>query len=83
MVSMVAFLVGGAFISLSLNDLTWLTFALVSALDRLSLQHWADASTLAERPMPLSAQIGNDLGSFGPPGSLQPAARSFAWERRG
>jgi len=35
--SMVAFLVGGAFISLALNDLTWLTFALVSSLDRLSL----------------------------------------------
>jgi putative inorganic carbon (HCO3(-)) transporter len=34
--SMVGFLVGGAFIALALNDLTWLTFALVAALDRLS-----------------------------------------------
>lgn len=35
-VSMVGFLVGGAFIALALNDLTWLAFALVAALDRLS-----------------------------------------------
>jgi probable O-glycosylation ligase (exosortase A-associated) len=34
--SMVGFLVGGSFIALALNDLTWLTFALVAALDRLS-----------------------------------------------
>lgn len=33
--SMVAFLVGGTFISFALNDLTWLTFALVAALDQL------------------------------------------------
>jgi probable O-glycosylation ligase (exosortase A-associated) len=39
--SMVAFLVGGAFISLALNDLTWLTFALVAALDRLAKQEQA------------------------------------------
>jgi hypothetical protein len=34
--SLVAFLVGGAFIALSLNDLTWYTFSFVAALDRLS-----------------------------------------------
>jgi putative inorganic carbon (HCO3(-)) transporter len=34
-VSMLGFLVGGTFISMSLNDLTWLTFAMVAALDRL------------------------------------------------
>lgn len=83
MISMAGFLTGGAFISLSLNDLTWLTFALVAALDRLSVQHWADASTLAERPVPVTVPGGNRHGSFGPPGSLQPAARSYAWERRG
>jgi hypothetical protein len=38
MTSMIAFLVGGSFIALALNDLTWLTFALVAALDRLSRQ---------------------------------------------
>jgi putative inorganic carbon (HCO3(-)) transporter len=32
--SMIAFLVGGGFIALANNDLTWLTFAAVAALDR-------------------------------------------------
>ena len=36
--SMVAFITGGAFIALALNDLTWLTFALIASLDRLSIQ---------------------------------------------
>lgn len=35
--SMAAFVVGGSFIALALNDVTWLTFALLSALDRWSL----------------------------------------------
>jgi probable O-glycosylation ligase (exosortase A-associated) len=35
-VSMAAFLVGGSFLALALNDLTWLTFALLAALDRWS-----------------------------------------------
>jgi probable O-glycosylation ligase (exosortase A-associated) len=34
-ISMFAFLVGGSFISLALNDLTWLTFGLVVALEQL------------------------------------------------
>lgn len=34
--SMVAFLVGGAFIALALNDITWYTFAAVAAIDRLA-----------------------------------------------
>jgi O-antigen ligase len=34
--SMVGFLVGGAFLSAALNDVTWLTFGLVAALDRIS-----------------------------------------------
>jgi hypothetical protein len=38
MASMVAFLVGGTFIALALNDVTWLTFALVASLDRISAQ---------------------------------------------
>jgi putative inorganic carbon (hco3(-)) transporter len=33
--SMIAFIIGGAFIALALNDLTWLTFALITSLDRL------------------------------------------------
>jgi len=35
--SMTGFVVGGAFLALALNDLTWLTFAMVAALERLSL----------------------------------------------
>jgi probable O-glycosylation ligase (exosortase A-associated) len=34
--SHVAFFVGGTFVSMAYNDLTWLTFALMAALDRLS-----------------------------------------------
>lgn len=34
--SMTGFLVGGSFISAALNDLTWVTFALLAALDRIS-----------------------------------------------
>lgn len=36
--SMVAFLVGGGFVAMALNDLTWISFALVAALDRLFQQ---------------------------------------------
>ena len=36
--SITSFVVGGAFLSLALNDLTWLTFGLVAALDRVSIQ---------------------------------------------
>lgn len=36
MASMVGFISGGAFISLALNDLTWLTFGMVAALDLIS-----------------------------------------------
>lgn len=38
MASMVGFLVGGTFLSMAINDLTWLTFGIVAALDRLSRQ---------------------------------------------
>ena len=34
--SMAGFITGGAFLALALNDLTWLTFAMVAALDRMS-----------------------------------------------
>jgi probable O-glycosylation ligase (exosortase A-associated) len=36
--SMVGFMGAGAFIALALNDLTWLTFALIASLDRLSVK---------------------------------------------
>jgi probable O-glycosylation ligase (exosortase A-associated) len=54
MTSMVGFLVGGAFIALALNDVTWLSFALVAALDRLSKEICDSVSvpaTLQTRPV--------------------------------
>ena len=38
MVSMVGFIVGGGFVASALNDVTWLTFAMVASLDRLAYQ---------------------------------------------
>jgi probable O-glycosylation ligase (exosortase A-associated) len=38
MASMAGFIVGGSFLSMAYNELTWLTFAIVAALDRLSVQ---------------------------------------------
>lgn len=35
-ISMAAFVIGGSFLSLAVNDLTWLTFGLVGALDRFA-----------------------------------------------
>jgi probable O-glycosylation ligase (exosortase A-associated) len=37
--SMMAFVVGGAFIAAANNDLTWLTFAMIAALDRIYRAH--------------------------------------------
>jgi hypothetical protein len=36
--SMAGFLVGGSFLALALNDVTWLTFGMVAAVDRLSVR---------------------------------------------
>jgi putative inorganic carbon (hco3(-)) transporter len=53
--SMTGFLVGGAFIALLLNDLTWLTFALVAALDRLSARMVSESTVEAPSPaVPIS-----------------------------
>ena len=46
MISMTGYLVGGAFIALALNDLTWLTFAMVAALDRLSARAITQAPSI-------------------------------------
>ncbi len=54
--SMVAFMAGGAFIALALNDLTWLSFALVASLDRLSLQ-MSEARSPEAREVPLPVVI--------------------------
>jgi hypothetical protein len=58
--SMAGFVVGGAFVALSLNDVTWLTFALLAALDRLTRQPaTADVPVKVAAPVPViaSAQI--------------------------
>lgn len=47
-VSMVGFLIGGSFISLMLNDLTWVTFALLAALDLVSARLCAEAAQTTE-----------------------------------
>jgi putative inorganic carbon (HCO3(-)) transporter len=80
MVSMVAFMIGGAFISLALNDLTWLTFALVASLDRLSLQQLAGTGTVMDPATPVSGQLDNTGGSVASPESRRAAARSFVWD---
>lgn len=50
MTSMVGFLIGGSFLALALNDLTWLTFGLVAGLDRLSTRMAALAEPVAAAP---------------------------------
>ena len=57
--SMVAYLVGGTFVSMPLNDLTWLSFALVASLDRLAVEHCpAPAVRRHISPPPMPATIG-------------------------
>ncbi|MBM3777535.1 MAG: hypothetical protein FJW23_04745 [Acidimicrobiia bacterium] len=41
--SMAGFFVGGAFIALAVNDITWYTFAILASLDRISKKQLADA----------------------------------------
>jgi putative inorganic carbon (hco3(-)) transporter len=48
--SMVGFLVGGSFLALALNDVTWLTFGMVAAVDRLSV-------SLCDAPVPEIARL--------------------------
>ena len=55
--SMVGFATGGAFLALALNDLTWLTFGMVAALDRLSREQPETAVApvaLVTAPAPLA-----------------------------
>lgn len=70
MSSMVGFLVGGTFLSLALNDLTWLTFGIVAGLDRVSVSLCAPR-TVTQQPqlrtmdIPLAFRA---VGSFAAPG---------------
>jgi probable O-glycosylation ligase (exosortase A-associated) len=59
--SVTAFLVGGSFIALALNDLTWLTFVLVVALDRLSIEALGSQSAREELKAGMSLPVGNSL----------------------
>lgn len=53
--SMVGFVTGGAFLALALNDLTWLTFGLIAALDRVSCeQPETAAAPVTAKPAPLA-----------------------------
>jgi putative inorganic carbon (HCO3(-)) transporter len=50
--SIVGFLVGGSFLALALNDVTWLTFGMVAAVDRLSVR-MLEAPAPAEELVPV------------------------------
>jgi putative inorganic carbon (HCO3(-)) transporter len=50
-VSMTGFLVGGSFISLAINDVTWLTFAVLAGLDRVSAELCDRAAADAKPPI--------------------------------
>jgi putative inorganic carbon (hco3(-)) transporter len=76
MTSMAGFIIGGSFLALALNDLTWLTFALVAALDRVS-QGWMDAAAPAAAPAvaPLAGPVAVPLAFR--------AVQTFAGSREG
>ncbi|MEO8256565.1 MAG: O-antigen ligase family protein [Acidobacteriota bacterium] len=67
--SMTGFVIGGAFLSLAYNDLTWLTFGLVAALDRVSADLCA---------APAAAVVGREVHA---PAAFQPIP-SFATTSR-
>jgi len=50
MVSMAGFLVGGSFLAMALNDVTWLTFAMLAALDRIASQLCLEAKKATPKP---------------------------------
>jgi len=52
--SMVGFVVGGTFIALALNDLTWMTFAFLAATDRIAASLCAEAgqTSMENQPQP-------------------------------
>jgi len=52
-VSMAGFLVGGSFLAMALNDVTWLTFALLAALDRVAARMILEAKRSPARETPV------------------------------
>ena len=65
MASMTGFLVGGSFLGMSLNDVTWLTFAILAALDRVSADLCAEAKR-QPAPAPVVAAPLEDFWSTRP-----------------
>jgi hypothetical protein len=67
MASMMAFFVGGASIAMALNDLTWITFALLAALDRISSERCAAEARIAapveHRLVPAAAFAGRGMSA--------------------
>ena len=54
LVSMFAFVVGGSFLSLALNDVTWLTFGMVGALEIVTVRVLAEADAVKPHAVPLA-----------------------------
>ena len=59
-----------AFLSAALNDITWVTFGLVAALDRISLRMCAESTVPA--PAPAAAPV---LGRVAPAAAAHSALR--------
>lgn len=84
MASMAGFLVGGTFISLALNDITWMTFALLAVADRQSAEACAALSpgprqrtqTIAtgESTAPVAARAPAAATAAGRPAPMPPRA---------
>ncbi len=76
-VSMAGFIVGGSFISSALNELTWLTFALLASLDLMSKRLCAEAAEPVKVVAPVPVR-----SPFQPaPGIARTAPRPAQWNR--
>jgi putative inorganic carbon (hco3(-)) transporter len=64
LVSMFGFIVGGSFLSLALNDITWLAFAMVGALEIVTFRAIADAASVKVHEVPLAFRA---VYAFSPP----------------
>ena len=53
--SMAAFVIGGAFVAIALNDLTWIRLALGASLDRISARTCEEASSTAPQSVTSAA----------------------------
>jgi probable O-glycosylation ligase (exosortase A-associated) len=67
--SITAFAVGGAFVAMALNDLTWITFALVAALDLISARVCAEASEKSRSTTVYMSPLGPRPVTTWPPAS--------------